>query len=127
MTVALIRLRFLSRRRRAGLKQVFLFCRRPPLHLLFPHRCFRIPDFWRLLMKTPCTLGCAAVAMVMAAIMLMGAPANTLPSQISDAEFWRMVTEFSEPTGIYPYENFVGTGPPLRWTAACPRIWICCE
>jgi hypothetical protein len=33
--------------------------------------------------------------------------ADTLPSQYTDAEFWRMVTDFSEPGGPFPYENFV--------------------
>ncbi len=33
--------------------------------------------------------------------------ANTLPGRYSDAEFWRMVTAFSEPGGAFPYENFV--------------------
>src|SRR4029079_10058173 len=37
-----------------------------------------------------------------------------LPSQISDAEFWRMVTEFSEPNGPYPYENYVGNEVMLQ-------------
>jgi hypothetical protein len=30
-----------------------------------------------------------------------------LPGQLGDAEFWRIFTEFSEPGGSYPYENFV--------------------
>src|SRR4029434_5673883 len=30
-----------------------------------------------------------------------------LPAQLTDAEFWRIFTEFSEPGGNYPYENFV--------------------
>jgi len=30
-----------------------------------------------------------------------------LPAQLTDAEFWRIFTEFSEPGGAYPYENFV--------------------
>jgi len=30
-----------------------------------------------------------------------------LPERLSDAEFWRIFTEFSEPGGDYPYENFV--------------------
>jgi len=34
-------------------------------------------------------------------------PADTLPAQYTDAEFWRMVTEFSEPGGDYQFENFV--------------------
>jgi hypothetical protein len=33
--------------------------------------------------------------------------ADTLPNQYTDAEFWRMVTDFSEPGGAFPYENFV--------------------
>jgi hypothetical protein len=33
--------------------------------------------------------------------------ADRLPGSISDAEFWRMISEFSEPGGSYPYENFV--------------------
>jgi hypothetical protein len=33
--------------------------------------------------------------------------ADTLPAQYTDAEFWRMVTEFSEPGGDYQFENFV--------------------
>ena len=33
--------------------------------------------------------------------------ADTLPAQYTDAEFWRMVTDFSEPGGAFPYENFV--------------------
>jgi len=43
-----------------------------------------------------------------------GAPADTLPSQISDAEFWRLVTELSEPNGPYPYENYVGNEVMLQ-------------
>jgi len=33
--------------------------------------------------------------------------ADSLPSQYTDTEFWRMVTDFSEPGGAFPYENFV--------------------
>src|SRR5215510_4895854 len=33
--------------------------------------------------------------------------ADTLPSQYTDAEFWRMVTDFSEVGGDYQYENFI--------------------
>jgi hypothetical protein len=33
--------------------------------------------------------------------------ATGLPAQLTDAEFWRIFTEFSEPGGNYPYENFV--------------------
>src|SRR5262245_29118129 len=33
--------------------------------------------------------------------------ADTLPRQYTDAEFWRMMTEFSEVGGEYQFENFV--------------------
>ena len=33
--------------------------------------------------------------------------ADTLPGRYTDAEFWQMVTNFSEPGGPFPYENFV--------------------
>jgi hypothetical protein len=33
--------------------------------------------------------------------------ADTLPAQISDQEFWRMISEFSEPGGSFRYENFL--------------------
>jgi len=33
--------------------------------------------------------------------------AATLPSEISDKDFWSMIVDLSEPGGTYPYENFV--------------------
>src|SRR6185369_17765487 len=33
--------------------------------------------------------------------------AETLPSQISDGEFWKLVTTMSEPDGQFRYENFL--------------------
>src|SRR5947207_1644341 len=33
--------------------------------------------------------------------------ADTLPVRYTDTEFWRLVTDFSEPGGAFPYENFV--------------------
>jgi hypothetical protein len=32
---------------------------------------------------------------------------STLPEHLTDAEFWKIFTDFSEPGGDYPYENFV--------------------
>src|SRR5579863_8116104 len=39
--------------------------------------------------------------------LLRSKAAGTLPQRYTDTEFWRMVTEFSEPGGAFPYENFV--------------------
>jgi len=44
-------------------------------------------------------------------LVSLGSPApqttSTLPTRLADAEFWRIFTEFSEPGGNYPYENFI--------------------
>src|SRR4051812_38652364 len=51
-----------------------------------------------------------AVGILLALICLSAAlvrAADTLPGQYTDAEFWRMVTDFSEPGGDYQFENFV--------------------
>jgi hypothetical protein len=39
--------------------------------------------------------------------LLTSKAADTLPSRYTDTEFWRIVTDFSEPGGAFPYENFV--------------------
>jgi hypothetical protein len=72
-------------------------------------------------MNIPIKLRWLAALLMIAAAMLINAstastamPADTLPSQISDAEFWRLVTEFSEPNGPYPYENYVGNEVMLQ-------------
>ena len=68
-------------------------------------------------MKIPITLSWRSALPAIAAAMLSvsaATPADTLPSQISDVEFWRLVTEFSEPNGPYPYENYVGNEVMLQ-------------
>jgi hypothetical protein len=44
-----------------------------------------------------------------AALLCLPAPAiaESLPTRISDQEFWRMISDFSEPGGYFPFENFV--------------------
>jgi len=46
----------------------------------------------------------AAVALVSAFILAVTALAAELPASLSDQEFWRMVTEFSEPGGVFQAE-----------------------
>ena len=48
---------------------------------------------------------CLAAALGVAGFALKAA--DTLPAEYTDAEFWRMVTDFSEVGGDYQYENFV--------------------
>ena len=47
-------------------------------------------------------LGCTSTS----ATLLPRTP-DTLPAQYTDAEFWRLIADFSEPGGQFPYENFV--------------------
>ena len=59
------------------------------------------PRFVRILLALICLLALPGVA------RLYVKAADTLPGQYTDAEFWRMVTDFSEVGGDYQYENFV--------------------
>src|SRR5262245_34294189 len=47
------------------------------------------------------------VASAVLALLLVAPQAANLPNQVSDSEFWRLFTEFSEPGGDYPFENFI--------------------
>src|SRR5262245_5137298 len=52
----------------------------------------------------------AAVAIALAAIawLASGIPAaDSLPSRLSDDEFWRIIAEFSEPNGTFRSENLL--------------------
>ena len=40
--------------------------------------------------------------------------AEALPSQISDAEFWKLVGELSEPEGSFPFDNFVSNETTIQ-------------
>ena len=47
-------------------------------------------------------------------------PADTLPEQLTDAEFWRMVAEFSEPGGQFGYENFISN--EIKYQQVLPEL-----
>jgi len=53
------------------------------------------------------SLAIISFAAVLCVARLYVKAADTLPAQYTDAEFWRMVTDFSESGGDYQYENFV--------------------
>jgi hypothetical protein len=55
----------------------------------------------------------------------------TLPSEISDKDFWRMVVDLSEPGGTYPYQNYVSNEfqyqdvvPALKATTKVGGVYI---
>ena len=55
--------------------------------------------------------GIAALALIaMSGALLLGIPSfqsNSIPAEITDPEFWRIISDFSEPDGTFRYENFV--------------------
>ena len=46
--------------------------------------------------------------------------ADSIPTQDTDAEFWRLVTDFSEPDGDFPYENFVSN--EINYQVVLPEV-----
>ena len=55
--------------------------------------------------------------LTLAAIVLS---TETLPSQLSDAEYWRMINDFSEPAGYYQYN--VVTSNELTYQSSLPDL-----
>src|SRR5687767_943014 len=51
----------------------------------------------------------ARYAMIGTLAFLSGAPvtAQSLPARISDADYWKMITKFSEPNGYFRSDNLV--------------------
>src|SRR4051794_3181450 len=50
------------------------------------------------------TLAAALVVLVFSSTVLTPRAAETLPAQLSDAEYWKLVSEFSEPSGYFQYD-----------------------
>src|SRR6516162_9532006 len=46
----------------------------------------------------------AGVAAMAALFVSVSRAAETLPSQLADAEYWKMISDFSEPNGYFQYE-----------------------
>src|SRR5215475_9101003 len=89
-----------------------LICSLSPIFPLYPYPIRAGGDSN---MKFPTALAAVVAAMLLCrTIAPTATPADMLPSQISDAEFWRFVTGFSEPNGPYPYENYVGNEVMLQ-------------
>src|SRR5262249_39627391 len=44
-----------------------------------------------------------------------------IPSRLSDAEFWRLSSEYSEPDGVFHSENLVSN--ELRFQTIVPALW----
>jgi hypothetical protein len=48
-----------------------------------------------------------SVATLFVFVAFTSRAADTLPAQYTDAEFWKIINDFSEPGGAFQYENFV--------------------
>jgi hypothetical protein len=64
--------------------------------------------------RTPATVAAAALLIVLATLCVSPrAPAarvaapNTLPSRLTDQEFWRLVQDLSEPGGYFRSDNLL--------------------
>ena len=61
-------------------------------------------------MRLRAMLGIIVAASLALAIIPLRA-ADTLPSQLSDAAYWKMISDFSEPDGYYEYNVYTGNEP----------------
>ncbi|MGH7634975.1 MAG: hypothetical protein ACRENC_14665, partial [Gemmatimonadaceae bacterium] len=43
------------------------------------------------------------------------APANSIPAKLSDADFWKVVTDFSESNGYFRSDNYVSNENTYQW------------
>src|SRR5215468_9046828 len=64
----------------------------------------------------------ASLLLVVATAMLASAfrAADTLPAQLSDSEYWKMINDFSEPTGYYQYN--VVTSNEMSYQYSLPDL-----
>src|SRR5215510_2509770 len=53
------------------------------------------------------TLTLVAVVAVLGLNVLTPRAADTLPAQYTDAQFWKLINDLSEPGGTFQFENFV--------------------
>src|SRR5215475_12632341 len=59
-------------------------------------------------MRTRCRFAFAVLMLVaQLAVSTSGRAADTLPTQLTDSEFWKLSTEFSEPDGSFRSDNLL--------------------
>ena len=51
--------------------------------------------------------GISVFCVSLLALSGVGAAADTLPSQLTDQEFWKLITDFSEPDGFFRSDNLL--------------------
>jgi len=66
---------------------------------------------------------CQVIQCVLAGVLCLFTVlgAVTLPTQLTDAAFWKMITEFSEPDGYFQLENSCRMKTPISWSSRSER------
>jgi hypothetical protein len=62
----------------------------------------------------------AALLAFFALLVFASRAAETLPSQLSDAEYWKMISDFSEPNGYFQYE--IVTSNEISYQSVLPDL-----
>ncbi len=52
---------------------------------------------------------------IAAAALAASATAQEIPARLADTTYWRMVTEFSEPSGVFPSDNLLSNETSLQY------------
>jgi hypothetical protein len=56
-----------------------------------------------------------AIAVALLLVPARSAPPQSVPARVSDAEFWKMVVDFSEPGGFFRSDNFVSNETTFQY------------
>ncbi|MEO7361529.1 MAG: hypothetical protein ABI120_14445 [Gemmatimonadaceae bacterium] len=85
---------------------------------------------WRLAGRTVCvalasaafnaTIAQAQTTAPVAPATAVSQPALVIPDRLADSTYWRMITEFSEPSGYFTSENFVSN--ETSWQMVIPPL-----
>ncbi len=62
----------------------------------------------------------ALTAALLVSFAIVSRSAESLPAQIGDADYWKMISEFSEPNGYFQYE--IITSNELTYQSALPEL-----
>jgi len=73
-----------------------------------------------LLLLGAVVLAVLKLAIASAAVQSRPAAVEPLPDRITDAEFWRIITSFSEPGGVFQDENYVSN--EVRYQQVIPSL-----
>ena len=65
-------------------------------------------------MKLRLLVALLTISLLAASLPAQLAPPNRLPDQLSDQEFWSLITDFSEPSGPYSADNWISNESSIQ-------------